>query len=211
MNNNVSDKQDQLWLAKFDAALKSLPPEHIQEIVREVREHLYERISQGQTAEQILIEFGDPAVYARNFVDEYSLTQARESKQTIRMFTSVASFTRRSLIACVGLFSASIFALLIISSLVCLTMKVVRPDAVGLWVDLPLSAHHHYVQSGPQKIPLRLGHDHIQFGYSKSHPQTPEILGAWIYLCLIGMALLGYFGLRFTLMRTLTTLVGKRK
>ncbi len=202
--------QECAWFKKFEAALSGLPTEDSQEIVRELREHLHERISQGHDVEQMLSSFGDASAYAGTFIDEYSLTRARDSKQTLRMFTTVASFARRSLIACIGLLFAFIFALLITSSLVCLTIKVVRPDRVGLWLDLPLGAQHRYVHSGPQSIPLRLGRDHIQFGYSNPRPQAPEILGAWIYPCLLALALLGYIGLRFTLFRTLNKLSRRR-
>ncbi len=210
MNSPFLTAQECVWFKRFETALRGLPAEDSQEIIRELREHLHERISQGQDVEQILSAFGDASAYARTFIDEYSLTRARDSKQTLRMFTTVASFARRSLIACIGLLFASIFALLITSSLVCLTIKVVQPDRVGLWVDLPLSAQHRYVHTGPETIPLRLGSDHIQFGYSNPRPQTPEILGAWIYPCLLALAVLGYLGLRFTLFRTLSRLSGRR-
>jgi hypothetical protein len=65
-------------------------------------------------------------------------------------------------------------------------------DQVGLWVDLPLSAQHHDLHTGPETIPLRLGSDHIHFGYSNPRPQAPEMLGGWIYPCLLALALLGY-------------------
>jgi hypothetical protein len=126
------------------------------------------------------------------------------------MFATVASFARRSLIACIGLVFASTFALLITSSLICLTIKVIRPNQVGLWVDPPLSAQHRYVHSERENIPLRLGDDHIQFGYSNPPPHIPEVMGVWIFPCLLAMALLGYLGLRFTLFRTLNKLSGRR-
>ncbi|MGO9519148.1 MAG: HAAS signaling domain-containing protein [Candidatus Korobacteraceae bacterium] len=210
MISPFASTQESAWFKRFEAALSGLPTEDSREIVRELREHLHERISQGHDVEQMLGAFGDASAYARTFIDEYSLTRARDSRQTLRMFATVASFARRSLIACIGLLFASVFALLITSSLVCLTIKVVRPDRVGLWVDLPLGAQHRYVHSGPESIPLRLGRDHIQFGYSNPRPQAPEILGTWIYPCLLALALLGYMGLRFTLFRTLNKLSGRR-
>lgn len=210
MISSLSTTQEYAWFKKFEAALSGLPTEDSQEIVNELRVHLHERIRQGQDVEQILSAFGDASAYARSFIDESSLTRARDSKQTLKMFHTVASFARRSLIAGTGLVFALIFVLLIASSLVCMTMKVIRPDLVGLWVDLPLSAQHHYVHSGPERMPLRLGHDHIQFGYANPRPQSPEILGKWIYPCLLALAGLGYLGLRFTLFRTLSKLSGRR-
>ncbi len=198
------------WFRNFEACLSGLPAEDRREILRELREHVYERVTQGQDAGQVLGEFGDAAAYARTFVDEYSLTRARESGQTLRMFTTVASFARRSIRATVGLVLGCVFALLLTSSVVCVAIKVVRPDHVGLWVDLPMSAHHRYVHSGPERIPLRLGSDHIQFGYANPRPQAPEVLGVWMYPCLLGLAVVGYFGLRQTLVRTLRGLSVRR-
>ncbi len=208
--SSVEREEEGAWFKRFEAALSQLPAEDREGIVREVREHVHERIDQGQDVEQVLGAFGDAAAYARTFVDEYSLTRATESGKTLRMFTTVARFARRSLVASVGLLLAFIFGLLLASSVVCMAIKVVRPDSVGLWVDRPLSAQHRYVHSGPERIPLRLGRDHIQFGYANPRPQAPEILGFWMYPCLLGLAVLGYFGLRFTLVRTLSRLLGRR-
>ena len=192
-----------LWLSQFEAALSTLPAEDRSEIVREVRDHFHERLTQGLTVEQVLSAFGDASDYAKGFAAEYAVTRARDSRQTLKMFTTVASFARRSVIAFVGLVFASIFALLITSSFVCLTIKVIRPDLVGLWVDLPLKTQHRFVHSGSETIPLRLGNDHIQFGYSNPPPEFKEVLGAWMYPCLLGIASFGYFGLRVALFRTL--------
>ena len=202
MTNSLQSTHETAWFKKFDAALKALPPEDSSDIVRVVRDHLHQRVSQGHKIEEVFSAFGEASEYAARFRDEYILTRARESGKTLTMFSTVVQFARRSLIASIGLLFAVVFALLVAGSLACLMIKMVRPDLVGLWVDLPLAAQHRYVQKGPRNLPLRLGHDHIQFGYSNPAPQAPEMLGAWMFPSLLGLAVLGYLGLRWILSRT---------
>lgn len=210
MTYPLGNTPESTWFKTFEAALKGLPAEDRREIIREVRDHLYERVREGKEVDDVLSAFGPAPEYAKGFLDEYALTRARESGKTLAMFSTVVHFARRSLAASVGLSLAFLFSLVIIGSLVCLTIKIARPDLVGLWVDLPLSAHHRYEHSGPERLPLRLGDDHIQFGYANPAPQFPEVVGAWMYPSLLGLALLGYLGLRWTLFRTLKGLLGKR-
>jgi hypothetical protein len=209
MSTVPSLTQLSVWLKKFETELSPLPAADTSEILREIQDHIHERVAQGQSIEEVLGAFGDASEYAQGFVDDHALAGARDSKRTLRMFTTVAGFARRSLIACLGLIAASIFALLITSSLVCMAIKIAKPELVGVWVDRPLSAQHRYVHSERQTIPLRLGNDHIQFGYSNPPPHFPEVLGMWMYLCLNTLAFLGYIALRFTLFRTLKGLSRK--
>ena len=58
MNSPFLTAPECAWFKRFEAALRGLPAEDIQEIVRELREHLHERISQGQEVEPILNAFG---------------------------------------------------------------------------------------------------------------------------------------------------------
>lgn len=210
MNYPVQNSRETEWFNTFEAALKDLPPEDRREIVREVREHLHERVRQGQNIEAVLSGFGAAYEYASGFVDEYTLTRARDSGRMFAMLSAVTGLARRSLPACIGLLFAGIFSLLIASSLTCFTIKVIHPDRVGLWVDRPFNTPHRYIHSGPERLPLRLGRDHIQFGYANPIPKSEEVLGAWTYPSLLALALLGYLGLRWTLSRTVKTLLRRR-
>ncbi len=210
MNYPVQNSREAEWFIMFEAALKDLPLDDRREIVREMREHLYERVRQGQHIEDVLSAFGPAVEYASGFADEYTLTRARDSGRTFTMLSAVTGLTRRSLTACIGLLFACIFSLLIASSLTCLTIKAIHPDRVGLWVDRPFDTPHRYIHSGPERLPLRLGRDHIQFGYVNPVPRSEEILGVWMYPSLLALALVGYLGLRWTLSRTVKTLLRRR-
>jgi len=198
------------WFKTFEAALKDLPLEDRREIVREVREHLHERVRQGQNMEDVLSAFGPAVDYASGFVDEYTLTRAHDSGRTFTMLSAVMGLARRSLTACIGLLFACFFSLLIASSLTCFAIKAIHPDRVGLWVDRPFNTPHRYIHSGPEHLPLHLGRDHIQFGYANPIPKSDEVLGVGMYPSLLALALLGYLGLRWTLSRTVKRLLRRR-
>ena len=206
----VQNTRETEWFRTLEAALKDLPLEDRREIVREVREHLHERVRQGQNMEDVLSAFGPAVDYASGFVDEYTLTRARDSGRTFTMLSAVMGLARRSLTACIGLLFACIFSLLIASSLTCFTIKAIHPDRVGLWVDRPFNTPHRYIHSGPERLPLRLGRDHIQFGYANPIPRSEEVLGVGMYPSLLALTLLGYLGLRWTLSRTVKSLLRRR-
>jgi hypothetical protein len=109
-------------------------------------------------------------------------------------------FAGRSVVAGFGLVCGTIAGFFGIWSIVCIIVKILRPDLVGLWLDLPLSAQRRYVHSQRDFIPLSFGHDHIVFGFQNPPPQFPEHLGMWIYPCLIAIAFFSYFALRATLL-----------
>ncbi len=210
MTYPVQNARETEWFKTFEAALKDLPLEDRREIVREVREHLHERVRQGQNIDDVLSAFGPAVDYGSGFVDEHTLTRARDSGRTFTMLSALMGLARRSLTACIGLLFACIFSLLIASSLTCFTIKAIHPDRVGLWVDRPFNTSHQYIHSGPERLPLRLGRDHIQFGYANPIPKSEEVLGVGMYPSLLALALLGYLGLRWTLSRTVKSLLRRR-
>jgi hypothetical protein len=150
----------------------------------------------GISPVDVLAGFGSAEVYAQAFVDEYLLTTARSSRKTVPMLRTIVRFAGRSAVAGFGLTCTAISVFFGLWSLVCIVIKIFRPDLVGLWLDLPLSAQHRYVHSQRDFIPLSFGHDHIVFGFHHPPPQFPEYLGIWIYLCLAGIAFLSYFAIR---------------
>jgi hypothetical protein len=200
MSSNVKEEPIKQWLSKLARALELLPGDDSREILAEAKEHIYESIEKGISPLEVLTGFGSAEAYARGFVDEYLLTRARSSRGTVPMLRMVIRFARRSVVAGFGLICATISGFFGLWSLGCIAVKVFRPDLVGLWLDLPLSAQHRYVHSERDFIPLSFGHDHIVFGFHNPPPQFPEYLGVWIYLCLVGIALLSYFALRASLL-----------
>lgn len=200
MNAHQKDEPINEWLTALERALDSLPSDDSREILAEAREHIYERVGKGISPMEILTGFGSAKAYAQGFVDEYLLTRARSSARTVPMLRTVIRFAGRSAVAGFGLICATISGFFGLWSLVCIALKIFRPDLVGLWLDLPFSAQHRYVHSQRDFIPLSFGHDHIVFGFQNPPPQFPEHLGIWIYPCLVGIAFLSYFALRASLL-----------
>ena len=184
------------WLDSLAAALASLPAEDSQEIVAEAREHIYERLGAGVSSDEALEGFGRAEAYARSFLDEHLLNEARAGNQTLPMLRTVIRFTGRSFVAVVSLAAAAVVGFLGVWSLLCIGVKAFRPELVGLWLDLPLFAQHRYEHSQRDFIPLAFGHDHIIFGLRNPPPQFPEYLGLWVYPCLAAVAVLSYLALR---------------
>ena len=199
MSTHPPDTAIEQWLQTLARALESLPAEDSREIVAEAREHLYELLGKGDSPEEALTGFGSADAYAQCFMDEHLLTQARASRRIVPMFRTVVRFAGRSVVALVGLLGATVVGFSGVWSLVCVGIKFFRPDLVGLWLDLPLSAPHRYEHSQRDFIPVSFGHDHIVFGLQNPPPQFPEYLGVWVYPCLAVIAVLSYLALRAVL------------
>ncbi|MGH9530065.1 MAG: DUF1700 domain-containing protein [Terriglobales bacterium] len=200
MSAHQKDEPINTWLNKVKRALDSLPADDSLDILAEAKDHIDERVGMGISPVEVLAGFGSAEAYAQGFVDEYLLTRARSSRKTVPMLRTVIRFAGRSVFAGFGLICATISGFFGLWSLVCIAVKIFRPDLVGLWLDLPLSAQHRYVHSQRDFIPLSFGHDHIVFGFQNPPPQFPEHLGMWIYPCLVGIAFLSYFALRASLL-----------
>jgi hypothetical protein len=199
MNAYKNDDAINSWLNNLERALHCLPADDSLDILAETKDHIDERVGMGISPVEVLAGFGSAEAYAQGFVDEYLLTRARSSRRTVPMLRTVIRFAGRSMVAGIGLICATISGFFGLWSLVCIAVKIFRPDLVGLWLDLPLSAQHRYVHSQRDFIPLSFGHDHIVFGFQNPAPQFPEHLGMWMYPCLIGIAFLSYFVLRASL------------
>ena len=64
------------YLSKFSRCLSPLPRIERDEIVRETRSHLLDAVSAGAPASAATVALGDPASYARRFVENYRIDVA---------------------------------------------------------------------------------------------------------------------------------------
>lgn len=202
-------RQINQWLTALDTALAILPDPERAEILTETRSHLQDRLAQGLSPEQALMGFGEARAYARRFIDQFALSRALTSRKISIMARTLFGFAGRSVRAAAGLVFALCCAVLGISSLICMIEKVVRPDLVGLWLDLPLDAHHRYEHAETVHWPLKLGHDHIVFGFSNPSPPFDEVLGPWIFPCLFLLMLIGFYAMRYSLMAAVRSINGR--
>jgi HAAS domain-containing protein len=184
------------WLASLEQALAALPAKDSAPIIAEAREHIYERVRIGVPPADALAGFGSAEAYARAFKGDELLDKARADRRVLDMLKAVVHFSSRSVVALIALISITVVGYFGLWSLLCIGAKLFRPDFVGLWLDLPLSAQRRYEHAQPDFIPLSFGHDHVIFGFRDPPPTFPEYLGLWIYPILVAVAVLSYYGVR---------------
>ena len=72
-------------------------------------------------------------------------------------------------------------------SMLGLVGKILHPDLVGLWIDLPFDAPRRYESASSGLLPVRVGHDHVVFGLPYHGTTATEILGPWFILLMGGL------------------------
>jgi hypothetical protein len=88
------------------------------------------------------------------------------------------------------------FAWLGLLSMFALIAKILHPNSVGLWLDLPLNAQHRYEAASSGLLPVRVGHDHIVFGLPYDGSMATEVLGPWFLPMMAGLLLLTAWSVR---------------
>lgn len=177
------------WLTALNTALATLPEADRGDIVNEAGGHLQDRIAAGLTPAQALHGFGPAKAYAQNFVDQYALDTALNSRKVLVMIKTLVGFTGRSLIAFFGLMGALVFGSLALGSAVSIVLKTIRPDMVGLWVD-------------PQSQEYVLG-------TVSNHMASHEVAGNWVYLIFVALIIVGGFLGRACLLAAIKSIKGK--
>ena len=184
------------WLASLERALEPLPPKDSEPVLAEAREHIYERVRMGVPAADVLAGFGSPDAYAHAIKGDELLDKARAERTVVVMLKAVLHFASRSVVALIALIGTTVVGYFGLWSLLCVGVKLFRPDLVGLWLDLPLSAAHRYEHAQRDFIPLSFGHDHVVFGLQDPPPAFPEYLGFWVVPCLLVVTVLSCYGVR---------------
>ena len=177
------------WLTALDTALATLPDADRNDIVNEAGGHLQDRITAGLTPAQALHGFGPAKAYAQNFVDQYALDTALNSRKVLVMIKTLLGFTGRSIIAFFGLMGALVFGSLALGSAVSIVLKTVRPDMVGLWVN---TATQEYV-----------------LGTTNDHIAAHEVAGNWVYLIFVALIIIGGFLGRACLLAAIKSIKGR--
>lgn len=193
MTDSTLPSEISQWLSVLQNALKALPPSDRDDIVREARAHLQDRIAAGLSSSQALHGFGDARTYARGFLDAHSLNTALTSKRILPMLKTLTAFAGRSTLAFFGLMGTLIAGSIGLSSAISLVVKIFRPELVGLWY-----------REEDHNTMLRLG--------TWSPPEgATDIAGAWIYPLLIVLIAVGFLMARYCVIGTLRAIKGKRE
>lgn len=157
------------YLRRFEAALRGLPSERIDDIVAEIRSHLEDIAvtDAGLDPRQLhdaLLRLGDPAELAEGYRLGVLAARAEGTRSPLLLLRTVATWASMSaaglwslLIGCAGYLVAAL-------ALACAAFKPFIPGRIGLW-----------------RIPTPDGDTHIQLGrVVEPAPGAQELLGAWI-------------------------------
>ncbi|MDV6332398.1 DUF1700 domain-containing protein [Asticcacaulis sp. 201] len=183
----MSDASIETWLTQLETALQPLPADERADIVGEARTHLEERLDAGLSPASALAGFGRAESYARDFLDDHTVTSALDSKRAFAMVKALVSVAGQSIVATIGLLCFLVFGATTLASIACILIKIARPQMVGLWS----------------------GDGTFAFGAISDPPATPELLGNWAYVVLIALIIVDAWLARFSLIAALKGLKGR--
>lgn len=180
----AQDRAIDLWLRRLNWALAKVPAADREDIVAEARAHIEDRIAAGRPAGEVLADFGPAETYARDFIDEMETVGALGAQRSGDLLGVVLRRVHRSAVAALALFVILVLALLSLSALGMVVMKITDPVHAGLWM-------------GP----------HEQFiGVIDDPTQARELLGFWLYPLAALVMLIAWTLGRLTLIGTVRIL-----
>ena len=121
------------WLSRLGWALNHLPPHERDDIVRETRSHIEDRVASGASLQQVLSGFGPAERHARRFVDEIQACEALGSQRVGDLARFVANRAHRSVGAAIALLALILLTILAGITVVVVGLKIVDPVHAGLW------------------------------------------------------------------------------
>lgn len=122
------------WLRRLGWALGSLPAGERDDIVRETRSHIEDRIAAGAPVDRVLSDFGPAERHARQFVDEMQAYEALGSQGGVKLAWFVANRAHRSLAAAATLLLLLLLIVAAIITLGLVGLEVYDPARTGVWV-----------------------------------------------------------------------------
>ena len=121
------------WLSRLGWALGHLPVHERDDIVRETRSHIEDRVASGGSVQQVLSDFGPAERHARRFVDEIEAYGALGSQRVGDLARFVANRAHRSVGAAIALLALILLAILAGVTVLVVAMKIFDPVHAGLW------------------------------------------------------------------------------
>lgn len=134
MSNSTAAARD-VWLRRLEWALHALPTKDRDDIVRETRSHIEERVAQGVSELQILASLGDADDYAQSFLDEFELSQALGSRNLPAMIGVAARWIHRSVTAAAAFTWVLLLGVFAAGVVLTAVMHFLDPAHWGLWVS----------------------------------------------------------------------------
>ncbi|KQY89787.1 hypothetical protein ASD25_04455 [Brevundimonas sp. Root1423] len=115
-------------------ALGSLPVRERDDILRETRSHIDDRVAEGVALETVLQGFGPAERYARQFIDEIEAYEALGSQRAADLALFVANRAHRSGVAAFTLLLLLLLGVLAAITVLMVGLKIYDPVHTGLWV-----------------------------------------------------------------------------
>jgi uncharacterized membrane protein len=137
--NEAQQAHVDAYLARLRRSLGVIPPEDVNEILREIRSHILERAEARDpltdaALAQVLTELGSPEEIGPHYQTEALVTRARSSFSPGLILATTLRWAMKSFVG----FMALLFGLfgygLAFGFLFCAVAKPFRPSDVGLWI-----------------------------------------------------------------------------
>jgi hypothetical protein len=128
------------YLKRLRSALRALPGEQADDIVREIRSHLVESVTRDGGADSELVteaiaRLGDPATLANAYVMDQLALRAEETRSPILLLRLVGAWATRSCAGVVALLLAVLGYSIALVGLGCALLKPFTPERIGLWIE----------------------------------------------------------------------------
>lgn len=166
MSDHTQLPQDQVeaYLARLRTALAGLPPDDVEEVVREIGGHIAERAAYADSGEnrmpieQILRELGTPEHIGSLYGTDALVAHARASFSPALIIRTTIRWATRTVVGFVAFLVGFAGYATGLAFIACAIMKPFMPDQVGLWI-------------GPHGFVL---------GITRPSPHNAELLGWWL-------------------------------
>jgi len=172
-----SDEQVEIYLAKLREQLGGLPADDVEEILRELRGHIAERVAQSDSkrnaapVDAVLRQLGTPEQIGSLYRADALAAHARASFSPSLIIQATIRWATRTAVGFLAFLAGMVGYALGVALIVCAILKPFFPADVGLWIS------RHGMVLGAE-LPRPHGH---------------ELLGWWIIPYGLG------FGLAFIL------------
>lgn len=175
MSDPVEPSQSPIehYLAALRKQLAGLPAEEIEEVLRELRGHIAERIAESASGsdaipvEQILSQLGTPEQIGSHYRADALLMRARGTFSPALIIRTTAYWASRTIVGFAAFLAGLIGYAIGASLIACAILKPFLPNHVGLWI-------------GPHGFML---------GIEVPSPHGQELLGWWVIPCALAVGI----------------------
>ena len=178
------------WLRQLKESLASMSSPERDNILKEARSHLCERLAAGCTPSAALAGFGSPEDYAQRFVEEMQTGDALRSTDTAAHPPVIANPTNRTFVATLAGVGIAVLGVLSCVAVLLLIAKLFDPVHVGVW---------------------RLRPNGLIVGKIRNPAEGADLLGTWLYPFCVGVLALSGMGCRALLLWAARQLAGGRR